>query len=80
MDFDNLGCQQTTVRLRKDRGSIDALLRLQIMRFREFLFTLISNITSFPISIPRIVALGDIESAQNVTDVAIFTSCYIQQV
>jgi hypothetical protein len=40
---------------------------------------LISNITSFPIYIPRIAALEDFESAQNITDISILKSCVIQQ-
>jgi hypothetical protein len=50
------------------------------MPLRGILFRLISNNPIFSIYIPRIAALGDIESAQNMTDVAILKSCFIQQV
>ena len=58
---------------------LDALLRLQVMSLRDIFFNLNSNITSFPISIPRIAAVDDIESAQNFRDVAILNPFFIQQ-
>jgi hypothetical protein len=50
------------------------------MPLRDIFFNLIPNITSFPICIPRIAAVDDIESAQNITDISILKSCFIQQV
>jgi hypothetical protein len=50
------------------------------MPLRDVFFNSISNITSFPICIPRIAALDDFENAQNITDVAILKSRVIQKV
>ena len=51
--------------LRTDGVPLDALLRLQVMPLRDLFFSLISNLTSFPICIPRVSALGDIYALKN---------------
>ena len=66
--------------LKKDWVPLVEILRLQIIKLRGLLFNLISNITSFPISIPRIAAVDDFESPQTFTDVVIWKSYFIQQV
>jgi len=48
---------------------LDALLRLQVMPLRDLFFSLISNVISFPICIPRDAAVGDIEFAEKFTDI-----------
>jgi hypothetical protein len=50
------------------------------MPLRDIFFGLFSNIIIFPIWVTRIAALGDIESDQNVTDIAILKSSFIQRV
>jgi hypothetical protein len=49
------------------------------MPFRDIFFGLFSNIIIFPIWVTRIAAVGDIESDQNFTDIAILKSSFIQQ-